>query len=331
MANLTRTPPSSPPAELNLTYFDTPHDKTLAASHGTNRFKGDDNFAFPSRSDLNVAEGNASSQLDQHLAALMLSTPTPRLGGPSSTFEDLSAREHLTDPYDGSTIGVLLPTQPDAAEHPLTSPRGASAPGARNLPRNEELWARLSRVLELQTDIARTHAEMESIGIGKGKVKVGEGKDKGKKAEEGSKTHGQLPTDPGTEESDVEGEGVEMDDEETERNRAREEEFAKLADQFERRKESIGEIMNKVRSIFSVHLYDADFALQLDDLSKALTEFHDLQEPELKLPPSRSESLAMSIYESTPPSMPRAPAPAWASSSTEIPSAVHLPGSLSRI
>ena len=170
-------------------------------------------------------------------------------------FDDLSTREHLTDPYDGSTIGVLLPTQPDAAEHSLTSPRGASAPGARDLPRNEELWARLSRVLELQTDIARTHAEMENIGIGKGKAKLSEVKDKGKKeGEEGSKTHGQFPTDPGIEESDVEGEGVEMDDEETERNRAREEEFTKLADQFDRRKESISEIMSKVGSISTMYL-----------------------------------------------------------------------------
>ncbi len=258
MANLTRTT-SSPPTELNLTYFDTPHDRTLAASHGHAQTKGDDSFAFPSRSDLEVTERNASSQLHQRLAAPMLSTPTPRLGGTPSTFDDLSAREHLTDPYDGSTIGVLLPTQPDAAEHPLTLPKGASAPGARDLPRNEELWSRLSRVLELQTDIARTHAEMENIGVGKGKAKVGEGKDKGKKeAEEGSKTHGQFPTDPGADESDVEGEGVEMDDEETERNRAREEEFAKLADQFERRKESISEIMSKVGSISSVHLYDAN-------------------------------------------------------------------------
>ena len=121
------------------------------------------------------------------------------------------------------------------------------------MPRSEELWAQLSRVLELQTDIARTHAEMESIGIGKGKAKLGESKDTGKKeAEDGSKTHGQFQTDPGSEEYDVEGEGVEVDDEETERNRAREEEFAKLADQFEGRKKSINEIMSKVQSMFIV-------------------------------------------------------------------------------
>lgn len=240
---------SSPPAELNLTYFDT-----ATPQHGRARphkFTGNDNFTFPSRSDLDVAEENASSQMDQRLAPPMLSMPTPRPGATPSLFDESSvAREHLSDPYDGSNLGVFLPPHPDAADHPSTPPRSTSVPGARDLPRSEELWAQLSRVLELQTDIARTHAEMESIGIGKGKAKLGESKDTGKKeAEDGSKTHGQFPTDPGSEEYDVEGEGVEVDDEETERNRAREEEFAKLADQFEGRKKSINEIMSKVQSM----------------------------------------------------------------------------------
>lgn len=227
---------SSPTTELNLTYFGTP---------------GDDNFAFPSRSDLGPSEENAPLQMDQRQAAPMLSTPTPRLGGTPSTFDDSSVvREHLSDPYDGSNIGILLPALPDAAEYPSTPRRDTSVPGARDLPRNEELWAQLSRVLELQTDIARTHAEMESIGIGKGKAKLGESKNKEKKeAEDDSKGHGQFPTDPGSEEYDVGGEGVEMDDEETERNRAREEEFAKLAVQFKGRKKSINDIMSKVRSM----------------------------------------------------------------------------------
>ena len=246
---------SLPPAELNLTYFDTP-----AALHGRARprkFTGHDSFTFPSKSDLDAAEENASSQMDQRLAPPMLSTSTPRPGGTPSIFDEPSiAREHLSDPYDGSNIGVLLPPLPDTADHPSTPPRSTSVPGARDLPRNEELWAQLSRVLELQTDIARTHAEMESIGIGKGKAKLGESKDTGKKAEDGSKAHGQFPTDPGSEEYDVEGEGlVEVDDEETERNRAREEEFAKLADQFEGRKKSINEIMSKVQSMSNMCLH----------------------------------------------------------------------------
>lgn len=243
---------SSPPAELNLTYFDTP--ATLHGRAQPRKFIGNDSFTFPSRSDLDTHDENASTQLDPRLAPPMLSTPTPRPGGTPSFFdESFVAREHLSDPYDGSNIGIFLPPLPDATDHP---PRGTSVPGARDLPKNEELWAQLSRVLELQTDIARTHAEMESIGMGKGKGKLGESKDAGKKeAEDGSKTHGQFSTDPGSEEYDVEGEGVEVDDEETERNRAREEEFAKLADQFEGRKKSINEIMSKVQSMSNVSLH----------------------------------------------------------------------------
>ena len=48
-------------------------------------------------------------------------------------------------------------------------------------------------------------------------------------------------------EKEADEEGVSVTDEETERNRAREEEFAKLANQFEGKKETIREIMNKVR------------------------------------------------------------------------------------
>lgn len=65
-----------------------------------------------------------------------------------------------------------------------------------------------------------------------------------------------------------------MGDEEAEKNRAREEEFAKLADQFEGKKDSINEIMNK-----------------LADLSKALTEFHTLQPSSDQFPGSRNNSI----------------------------------------
>ncbi|KAK2461540.1 hypothetical protein APHAL10511_006003 [Amanita phalloides] len=226
----------------------------------------------------------------------MLSTPTPRLAPTPSlaglSQESTAAQEHLTDPYDGSTIGALLPVPSAPAEHPLATPGEAGTPG-------EELWAQLSRVLELQTDIARTHADMEGNNASKGKAKTGESKDRSS-----SKGHGQSQTDPGTEDYDVEGEGMEMDDEETERNRAREEEFAKLADQFERRKESINDIMNK-----------------LDDLSKALTEFHALQAPEVKMP-SRSHSMGIGIYD---------PPPSSRMGIDPPPSAVKLTHSLSRV
>ncbi|TFK36973.1 hypothetical protein BDQ12DRAFT_686176 [Crucibulum laeve] len=121
------------------------------------------------------------------------------------------------------------------------------------------MWAHLSRVLDLQSQIARMHVDMEGIGLGKpgdtkgkgkGKNGIGMGKPPGR---EGPKmrprqasTLSQFEAD-GEHEGDEEGVG--MADEEAEKNKAREDEFAKLADQFEGRKESIADIMNRVRRV----------------------------------------------------------------------------------
>jgi len=68
---------------------------------------------------------------------------------------------------------------------------------------------------------------------------------------------------------------VDVPSEEAEKNRAREEEFASLAHQFEGRKEAINDIMGK-----------------LDDLFNVLSEFHSLQAPSLDFPASRHQSSA---------------------------------------
>lgn len=68
-----------------------------------------------------------------------------------------------------------------------------------------------------------------------------------------------------SDEKGIDEEGVGVDDEETEQNKAREEEFAKLADQFEGKKESIREIMNKVRN------YGLDRSLLVHPASSLMT------------------------------------------------------------
>ncbi|KAF8640462.1 hypothetical protein AX17_000126 [Amanita inopinata Kibby_2008] len=310
-----------------LTYFATPHDSVLAALQGHDqreRARGGEKFVFPSRLDEVPDDESKSSPPHPQAGRSLGSTPTgpmrttsPRMAGgftPSflaGTSQDTTAvRDYLTDPYDGTTIGVLVPSIPPlATESPSMNPPPVESTtfSSRETPRNEEVWTHLSRVLDLQTEIARMHVEMEGIGVGKGKAKMGENKERGRsnKVGEGGRTAAQPqatgPPSADAEEFEVEGESVEMDDEETERNRAREEEFAKLADQFECRKESINEMMNK-----------------LDDLSKALTEFHALQAPEIKMPPSRNNSLGRVsnvMYDTTPPNIHIAPASTMPSSS----------------
>lgn len=105
--------------------------------------------------------------------------------------------------------------------------------------KNEELWSHLSRVLELQSQISRMHLDMEEIGMNAGDPK---GKGKGTRSRATSVSHVVI--------DDVEGdEGIGgKRDEEAERNKAREEQFSKLAGQFRVKKEAINGIMTKVDS-----------------------------------------------------------------------------------
>ncbi|KAK1232432.1 hypothetical protein PQX77_004462 [Marasmius sp. AFHP31] len=190
--------------------------------------------------------------------------------------------ELLVDPFDGSVRGTMGLPDPN-----LTTD---SIPVGEEVTHNEELWSHLSRVLELQSDIAKLHMGMEGI-IGD----YGKSKTKGKAASNTRRTRDTMEArsklDRNTSRVDDmenvgEGEGVEVgseDDEEERKNREREEEFARLADQFEGRKEGINEIM-----------------LKLDDLSQALTEFHTLQAPQLNFPSSRQNSMPIHSAQTSP-------------------------------
>jgi hypothetical protein len=101
--------------------------------------------------------------------------------------------------------------------------------------KNEELWSHLSRVLELQNQISSMHLDMENI-----RTNTNDAKGKSSRARAASASR--VVSD------DVEGEeGMEeKTDEETERNRVREQQFSKLSGQFQGRREAIKEIMTKV-------------------------------------------------------------------------------------
>ncbi|KAK0481716.1 hypothetical protein IW261DRAFT_1472101 [Armillaria novae-zelandiae] len=147
--------------------------------------------------------------------------------------------EPLRDPYDGSVVGQV----------------------------DELLWSHLSKVLELQSEIAALHLGMEVIGTKQGDQAKGKGRANKNDMWEGNEDKGKHDTDDAGEIGEYERVDVSAEADEEKQNREREAEFAKLSHQFEGRKEGILEVMSK-----------------LDNLSKALTDFHTLQEPKIDFP-----------------------------------------------
>ncbi|KAL1697404.1 hypothetical protein GGG16DRAFT_83923 [Schizophyllum commune] len=190
---------------------------------------------------------------------------------PSLPTEYAPQRDTLRDPYDGTAVGVLHAPNATADTTPL--------------------WNNLARVLELQASVARAHGEMEGLGA-KPKAEVKPPQQRPWLRAETARLSG-LPTTTTTSPAAQSTEGMlgrELsssgrraasavsdagdddavgEDEGVAEARAREIEFASLAQQFNGRRDAIAGIMG-----------------QLDELSKALTEFHALQVPKIEFPPS---------------------------------------------
>ncbi|KAF9469868.1 hypothetical protein BDZ94DRAFT_1316978 [Collybia nuda] len=273
--------------------FASPHDAVLAEMHGYP--VGVDPLVYQGKDDL--PDKGTAYQGNEAVVG-----PTP---SPVSTIA--APREIVYDPYDGTPVGSLPAPErhnshreepsPTKFRH-LSNASQAGVAGGGN--REEELWTHLSRVVDLQNQVARMHLEVEGVGVGK----VGDGKGKGRgrgkgradnggrkdwREKEGERKESEM-VDVDAPEGDGYEEGVEVaGDEEAEIKRAREEEFAKLADQFEGRKESINEIMDR-----------------LDDLSRALTEFHALQEPRFEFSKNSSRQNSTTPGD-TPPTQSKSP------------------------
>ncbi|KAG6837674.1 hypothetical protein H0H93_004950 [Arthromyces matolae] len=142
-----------------------------------------------------------------------------------------------------------------------------------------EQWEHLSQVLDLQNELARMHLEMENV------VGNGDGKNKptGKRKPDPRRPGRQMTTDTIDDGHEADEEGVDAAvNEEMEVKKAREEEFANMETQFEGRKETVQAIMDK-----------------LDQLSRALTEFHTLQAPTIEF--SKNNSRQNSTTPEAPP------------------------------
>jgi hypothetical protein len=265
--------------------FSTPHDAVLAALQApapkpvatdTSNRPGstrDDQVNSP---DIPEPVGDIQSRMEA--LNLRSNTPTSNMAGAARS----TPTELLLDPFDGSVLGVLVPKQDDGTNPGSKSRSQVNLPGtldslsgAPGPPRagNDAVWSHLTRILDIQSQISKQHLEMEGIGT----VKAGDAKRKAhKRATRGLggdgfgvtplatpevgveeplvlpslRSRGRALSNVSTISSASEGEGdeegVNVPSEEAEEKRLREEEFEKLANQFEGRKEAINDIMSKV-------------------------------------------------------------------------------------
>lgn len=253
--------------------YSTPHDAILAGLHAY-----PDRVASPEPSDLMIS-------------------PTPSLHPYQPP--RLSSPDFLLDPFDGTSLGTLVPhsqdseVQPDRHSMPsqinLSSPEAGPSQNANAaVPSSELVWSHLINILDLQSQISKKHLEMENIGSFdmKGKKHVFSHKPTLSNASMtgiGSGIKRAAPEDlsipPGlntrewglsaasavsSSRGELEGdeENVNVPSEEAEKNKAREEEFASLAHQFEGRKQAINDIMDKVCK-FYYHSRTSDYSTLL--------------------------------------------------------------------
>ncbi|KAG2367788.1 hypothetical protein BDR07DRAFT_1372698 [Suillus spraguei] len=152
---------------------------------------------------------------------------------------------------------------------------------------DDELWSHLSHILELQSEIAKMHVDMENVGLRTARGHSGpavpeRGGNAGTTRSETGKNRRRRDTigeEADDDESDEVTEGEDSDDtNEVFRKRKREGEFTRLAERFAERKVSIDAVMNK-----------------LDNLSSALKTFHALPTPVLDLGSSRASTMSSNV------------------------------------
>ncbi|KAF9567012.1 hypothetical protein CPC08DRAFT_814530, partial [Agrocybe pediades] len=291
-----RSSADKPPKRAFPTAFTTPHDAILADTHGTSPRPGASDapiYPIPIREELvqwPTRDGDFSppswdprEDTGQQRNDINVSSNVPPPDGISLS----TSPQLLFDPYDGMSMGTLF----EQDKYGVSDQEFAEAGGVDLV-----AWKNLARVLDIQSQISKMHMDMENIGSSKagdsknrthhasmsavsgtpaGLSGFGEGKDPlippglnqpRKRAMSTVSTvssSGQADDD----------EGVNVPNEEAEKLRIREEEFSKLAHQFEGRKEAINGIMSK-----------------LDDLSQAIYAFHRVQPPTPTASTRRSKS-----------------------------------------
>lgn len=237
----------------SLTALSTPHDRVLEKMYYHPR-KSEGALPLPSELDANHPPLNrdhsqtgaihhVEANTNENTGSRTLNEPANSREGavsatPTTSFaSNILPATRLYDPFDGAPLGIIVPAE--------TTTRGDSMPVHVEGNSNEELWAHLSRVLDLQHQIARMHVDME--GAGPGKQTDGKGKGSLGNPPRSAFTRPRTTSTGSMHGAEIEDEeGVGVVDEESEKLKAREREFKKLATQFEGRKETINEMMSKV-------------------------------------------------------------------------------------
>ncbi|KAH9486494.1 hypothetical protein JR316_0000559 [Psilocybe cubensis] len=294
----TRASVDRPAKRTFPTAFTTPHDAVLAELHGIQlKAPATDTSNRPaSLREEQVLSPDLDSTLplseDKATALRTEANPSGRTSKAASQQLPLaSSPELLIDPFDGMSLGVLVPHQ----DNPNADVQSTSqinllndAEGGDNGSGSQAIWTNLSRVLEIQSQISKMHLEMENISTAKvSNTKSNKRQHKSNNptlfGTAGGSAFDLTSEDPvvppglhqpreralsnvstvsSANDAHDDEEGVNVPNEEAEKARIREEEFAKLASQFEGRKDAIKGIMDK-----------------LDDLSQALHQFHHLPPP----------------------------------------------------
>lgn len=231
-----------PTAQLKqaLRNFSSPHDEILSQLYGQ---------PIPSDS-AQTGGGNGPTGTGGVDANRPVLTPISMSRSQSSNKDRLNALgETLYDPFDGTPIGPLV--VPDSSSF-----QDAQAIAGDTMKSDDALWSHLSKIVELQNQVAHKHMEMEGVGSKSGDAK-GKGKHKATTTKvvptpySGSVASG-VDGDDGDNDAD---EGDDGEDEEKSQERLREEEFARLAGQFDGRKKAIDSIMKEVWRIFHSVLF----------------------------------------------------------------------------
>ncbi|KAH7345095.1 hypothetical protein B0J17DRAFT_638317 [Rhizoctonia solani] len=211
----------------------------------------------------------------------------------------------INDPYTGEPKARLVPDHPTSLGPPFSLFEGCNT----DMATQEKFWSHVSRIRELQSEVARMHIGMESIGRQPEPHPV---KEKEKEKEKPRKFRGQTTrggTNAGTDQetghsaSDTDHAGSGKDNRSGTRATTTGPTTSGLdtGEHFAKRKDAIQDIMRK-----------------LSDLSQQISDFHQLPMPEITFPisPLRQQTLPSSSLQ-TPPqppilsiSTPTPPAPA---------------------
>ncbi|CAE6426826.1 unnamed protein product [Rhizoctonia solani] len=233
----------------------------------------------------------------------------------------------INDPYTGEPKARLVPDHPSPIGPPFTLFEGCGT----DMATQEKFWSHVSRIRELQSEVARMHIAMESIGRQPEPQPVKE-KEKEKDKDKPRKFRGQtgrVGTSAGTDQetghsaSDTDHAGSGKDNRSGTGAHTTGAATSGLdtGEHFAKRKDAIQDIMKKVVTlVYCLFILDNNMfqSLKLSELSDQISDFHQLPTPEITFPisPSRPQTLPGSPQTPTQP-------PTLSISTPTPPAAIH--------